>query len=651
MAKAQKATAAKANPKNVNKIKEAFLKAEAAKEEAAAAKPIKEKKPKTIAITKPEIVIPQSITTHQTVNGPFVVVNHGLVGQKFINLIQYVLSDPKGTFVPVVNDVRQGHGINMIDFRHNNTVGFYNKAGEFVECPWYCWSAARTVGCSITKCVTNAFEATVGENARKEAKYQNIDHLVWQNLLMGFFHELHHAETAIDNYFRLMSDDKFRKEEEAKAEEFAKRSLYELATQVNIEPEISPDMKSLISEVWDSLELENSKDPNVIRFIKCQEYMANTGDSWVALSEDMTKDHHIYGTYREFLMDASGGKADDVAWSAAVPSAEEVLGINAIPVQTPTILTTTQEVYEDEVYVNGPEEMDEEYQNAYGATQNFETAYEQPMTNPPGFQGVQQQPQPQYQEYNGNPAAIAENAPQQQQYQPAYQQHAPEQTYQQAQTQQPTNPNVVVGAGTYEKPNMDAVQFQAVVNGLYSKIYNQIFNVCQFNPSAPNQPVYGALNRIKETIPLTPEENMIVKEMDSIVVGENGIEQLKLDVPVNGWISGRFMDKAGTLPGFVLALTDLNGNRVLRKFLPQNPWKVSEQTGQYTGPATRAQQGHRIAWVLDPNNKGFDRRFYDGTLEFKENNRWTAKEAIISPTNCNTQFEGNQLNSLVQNIG
>ena len=617
-----------------NKLKEAFLKAESAKaEKAETAKPVEEKP----VVVEPKVIIPNSSTMVETTNGPIAVINPNLAGPKFMALMQYVLEDPKGTFVPTVNGVRQGHGVNLVDFRTDKTVGFY-KDGKFVECPWYYWSMARTVGCSVEKCVTNAFKFAIGENTIKEAKYQNIEHLVWQNMITGFLHELHHARTAIDNYVRIITDDKFREKEEAAADEFARVKLYELATQINIEPELSGDMKDMVSEIWDSMDFENSKDPEIKRFVKCQEYMANTGDSWAALSEDLTKNHHIYNTYRDFLKDASGSKEGDEAWSAAVPTAEEVLGINKMQAAPPVeqINTTFENDQIDEVVYEPEMEDEEEYVNAYGY-----------QMNPPGFQGVQQyggyqQPQQEQQvQYYGNPEAIAENAPQQ-----GYQQ--PAQQYQQPQQQ--VNQNAVVGAGTYERPNMDVPTFQATINGLYRKIYNQMFNACRFNPHTPNQPAYDDINRIKEQIPLTPEENMIVKEMDCFVM-VNGNEQMKQNVPVNGWISGRFLDQAGTLPGFVLALTDLNGNRILRKFLPQNPWKMSQQTGQYTGPAVRAQNGHRIAWVLDPNNKGFDRRFYDGTFETKDGQYWVAKEAILNQNDQKNQHEIQQLGKLSQHVG
>lgn len=627
--KATTTTKKAANPENVNKIKEAFLKAESAKAEKA------EKMAKVPAA--PKVVMPKSIAVKETINGPFAVTNSELVGDKFVNLVHYVLNDSKGTFVPAVGGVRQGHGINLIDFRCDNTVGFYSNKEGFVECPWYCWTASRVVGCSVTKCVSNAFEATIGKNAQKSAKYQNIEHLVWQNLLVNFFHELHHAETAIDDYYKLMHDEDFRREEEEKANIFAKECLYEIATQVNIEPEISPDIKHLIHKAWEELDLDNTKDPEVLRFVKCQEYMTNTGDSWVALSEDMSKDHHIYSTYKDFLKDASGS-TDDEVWSATVPTVEEVMGINKM--QAAPLVEQTNTTFEndqiDEVVYEPEMEDEEEYVNTYGYHMNT-----------PGFQGVQQyggyqQPQQEQQvQYYGNPEAIAENAPQQ-----GYQQ--PAQQYQQPQQQ--VNQNAVVGAGTYERPNMDVPTFQATINGLYRKIYNQMFNACRFNPHTPNQPAYDDINRIKEQIPLTPEENMIVKEMDCFVM-VNGNEQMKQNVPVNGWISGRFLDQAGTLPGFVLALTDLNGNRILRKFLPQNPWKMSQQTGQYTGPAVRAQNGHRIAWVLDPNNKGFDRRFYDGTFETKDGQYWVAKEAILNQNDQKSQHEIQQLGKLSQHVG
>jgi hypothetical protein len=110
------------------------------------------------------------------------------------------------------------------------------------------------------------------------------------------------------------------------------------------------------------------------------------------------------------------------------------------------------------------------------------------------------------------------------------------------------------------------------------------------------------------------------------------------------------MNTEGTLPGFTLALTDENGNRLLRKFMPQNPFKKTTQ-GTYSGPAQRAQQGNRIAWIIDgmaPKEEQFTRRFYNGTFEMREGNYWNAKQLIVTPGQHKTEQEGQHINTTIQ---
>lgn len=586
-------------------------------------------------------VFPSSVCLMRTANGPTLFVNPDIVGDKLIDIMAYVLDDPCDTFVPLVQNTRQGHGMNVVDFRMDGTVGQVTK-GAWQETQWYYWMAARTAGCNIVKCVEDAFEAAIGKNANEHAKNMNIEVAVWQNMLQGFLHELHHSQTAVDYFDELALDAKFRSKEEEDANNFASQALMALAKQVDIEPELTDFVKAVIYQVGTDLKLDESKDPNVVEFAQCQDYMQQTGDAWIAMAKGTEDRNHVYGTFRE-LLHAASGEEDVEEWTKPVGEASASCGAMEMASDLPMTVVETP-VTEQMIDTTEGFDDDDGSMMMYDDDDDGGTGYEVP-----GFQGVQQQqaqhPQTHQvqQQGQGNPGPIASNAPN-----GGYQANA-QQTWQTpTQNNEQVNPNAQVGAGTYERPNMDMNTFQATVNGLYRKLYNHLFNVCQFNPcNGPGQPFFHNANAIKQQIVLTPEENEIVKEMDTIVnVGGN--EQLQLNVPVNGWISGRFIDRAGMLPGFVLAMTDLNGNRIMRKFLPQNPWKSNEQTGQWSGPAVMAQQGNRMAWVLDPLVKTFERRLMNGTLEFKEGRNWVARQVILTHQDNLTQAEANHMNSVAQ---
>lgn len=637
---------AQANPNNVNKIKEAFLKAEAAKakraeeeqkkkaaeavktEQTQAEEPVVEAPVENSALN---IVVPNGAHMFETLNGPVAIFNTGLVSQKLVDIMLYVLNDPQGTFVPLVKNTRQGHGMHTIDFRADGTVGILEK-GKLKPTSWYYWMLARMAGCNIQKCVQNAFELAIGEDAGDGEMYLNINTAVWQQILAGFLHELHHAQTAIDSTNELLTNKNFNANEECNAENFAREAMYELAKQVDVEPAIGHFIEDMVVRAWTELDLDNSKDPKVMEFVKCQEYMAKTGDCYVVLTKDMTTKHFIVSSFREFLHLASGQGTEDKAWTNPVPQAAE-----ANPMAIPAANMTQVPAPNNGINYDGSGEyFEEENVDWEDEPVEYESAYQ--PTNPPGFQGVQQpggyQPPPQYQQpqpqYQGDPNAIAANAPNNGGY-GGYQQPAQQQSY--------ANHSATVGAATYERPNMDPARIQQVINGLYGKIYDRIFNACQFQFTGEGQPCFHAINNIKMQIPLTPEEDMLVKEMDCYVM-VNGQEKLELDVPVNGWISGRFMNTDGTLPGFTLALTDEHGNRLLRKFIPQNPSKRNQQ-GAFTGPAQRAQRGERIAWIIDGMDKDapFSRRFHDGAFEMKEGNYWNAKQLIVAPGQQKTAQE------------
>jgi hypothetical protein len=99
--------------------------------------------------------------------------------------------------------------------------------------------------------------------------------------------------------------------------------------------------------------------------------------------------------------------------------------------------------------------------------------------------------------------------------------------------------------------------------------------------------------------------------------------KLQMDAKVTGWISGRLMDKEMKLPGYALVLSNMAGQQIRRRLIPQNPWKTNKN-GQYSQTALLAQQGTCILWIIDPDavDKQFATRIINGMFENNKNGSW-----------------------------
>jgi len=557
----------------------------------------------TIAQVTAEMVSPHKtvkiagLQIHETQNGTVAFLNTNYVSQKLIDIMVHALNDPSYITASGGN---YGHGIYSVVFRVDNMPVMPKGKGQFEEVPWMWVEASKSIICNIKRCISIAFEQALDTHEDfKYSEHMSVHTAVWQQLLSGFLHECHHANTFMDDAMQMLTDKRAMAKEEKEADEFGKIALYHLAKNINIEPDLGKHIEDIYNTawelVWEDLKTTPEKDRSakMNRYITCQDHMRQSGTMWFMEATKSSENDQSIKTYKEMLHYFSGDDKNDPEW-----------GTNTTPPNTTTV-----------VHENTPSTED-----AYGNPGIVTT----PIPN--GFQGAmpQQQPQnmgyPPQQGYMMQPQNTMPKAPEGALGQagpvaPNYQQqNVP------AGTDHGVNPSCQVGANVYPASTLSPQAFQGVVKQLYYKIYAQIFQSCGYNPmNGPGQPYFMQSAKIVEPIMLDPEEQKIIHSMECY----DAVGRIQLKTKVDGWISGRFMDKAKMLPGFALTMSNMAGTEIVRKFIPQNPWKTNSN-GEYSKTALLAQQGTHIMWIVDPQAKDaqFATRIIGGQLETNVGGSW-----------------------------
>jgi len=504
----------------------------------------------------------------ETPMGKIAFFNTHLVTEKMIAIMEAALEE--SCFEP------EGYGIYSVVFRGDGLP--INEDGELNN--WVYYSDSMSTVCNIEHCIDMAVRESLS-NEYEHSEKVNFKVLVWQTMLSGFFHELHHGHSYLTEGEKVFEDEELLAEEEERANEFARTMLFTLAKKINIEPEFVEEMHVAINERWDEeLKLieENwgSATDKEKSWFTCQKKMIfDQSPVWYDPGEEDEREY-IMNTYKEFLHWVSGEDAADSEWNTDTSS---------IPVLAQKTTEVPSEYYEE----NPPFEPD-----SPAGFQGVETT--QPAS---GFQGAVQQPETFHEVVVQQPGHQAVQQPG-----PAPQHQAPAQ------------PAVVETGPVYESPQMDTASFQNVVKGLYLKIFQNIFQGCGFNPTGNPPFMDGA--KICEPVAITRQETMVVKSM--LAYNQSG--QVN-NFNVENAISGLFMNREKTLPGYDLTLTDVNGNSCRRKFIPQNPNKV-RQDGQLSATAKLAREGHQIMWIIDPDSpdKQFALRVWNGVLQSNAAGQW-----------------------------
>ncbi len=534
-------------------------------------------------IAAPEVI--RGMEVRGTVCGDVVFINTDYVTSKTIDILVESLNQ--------MGSVIDGHGLYTVVFRLDGRPRVLPDTMN----TWIFNPDAKSAICNLSDCVDLAFSNTM--NADKgDAVYCNVSHVAWKNILSGFFHEAHHAESFNTDYDELSSvEDDARVIEELRADEFSQKHCFHMVKLMDMEPEFGDATMALMEERWEEhVELINedkNPDDHSKTWLMVQTHMAQTGSSFFFPAEpDSGEDHQEIGTFKEFMRTCSTDE-DDPSWDLDTTKPEEVVEVeiavtphNETAEGTPGIpaveRTPTDTVYAD---------------NVPSAAQIMAQPVAQPVA--PAFQGVQEQfvPATATMAAPAVPGAPALPPVAQPVVQPVVQPVA-----------QPM-------AGQIDPAGL---AFQAAIKSLYVKMFHHIFQTCGYNPQMPQ--VFGQKDKIVDMLPLTPEESNIVAAMDCY----NELGQVANGTPVQNWLSGVFIDKAQQLPGYVLTLNTFEGVQIFRKFVPQNPNKVNFETKQPTKPALDAKAGNQILWVINPQDPKGSSRVYNGVYQRQDGYDWVA---------------------------
>lgn len=171
-------------------------------------------------------------------------------------------------------------------------------------------------------------------------------------------------------------------------------------------------------------------------------------------------------------------------------------------------------------------------------------------------------------------------------------------------------------ATNLENHNLSAEQIRACVGEIFMRCWHHIYTKCGFMPGQNPQFSPQLRNAVAEPVSVVG-----VPCVDKVLVAMDCTDDFgryaKHAPAVNSMIRGKVTKNLG-LPSYTLYF-NFNGIEVKRLIMPQNMWKTNTQGG-YSQPATRAQQGAMICWLMDgddsvPGQK-WKAKIENGTLEW-----------------------------------
>jgi hypothetical protein len=492
---------------------------------------------------------------------------------------KFVTPKTLGIFKAILDGFSDGgHGLSTIMFRDDGfpVVG----DGENIT-TWAYFPDTQTAVCNMRDLVENAFAITRRHEEDKTI-YIGLRTLIWKGLIEGFAHELHHCQSFITGEITRKSDDETKQAEEEEANQYAVDMMVKLAQTIDVEIDLGEKLEKILAEFWQSEfdEAAESDDEKDERWANVQSLMMDKGWTY-----HIDKDPELDGksvtlnTMKEYLAWVNGASLDDDEWSL------ETTGIIQEVVEEPAKPVYTQA--EADMVDNSYYDMCDE--------ESYEEAMA--MAETPGMQGTTQFGAPQTVGFQAPQFTQPVATPQQGSFQAQQQIQTQPQTQFQPQAggsmptgfqppniQQNQNPAAAVpGVGTYPPHNQD---MQSVLRSFYEKCFVQIFTRCGWDGMT-----FTNKMAVREQIHLTPAECDIVKHM----VMQDDMGTYKT-MEVQGWVSGKFMDRQQLMPGFELTLAAPDGSAIIRKLLPQNPNKQSK-------PAELTRQGWCIMWIIDPEAK------------------------------------------------
>lgn len=529
--------------------------------------------------------------------GPVFMINTNFVDPKVFIIFKQILDEFYDT----------GHGLTSIMFRKDG----YPDISEDDYTTWVYQPDSMSAVCNINHCVEAAANLTL-DMTNPDTVYIAIKTLVWENIIKGFLHELHHAQLYMTDRIELDESVDARAQEEIDAIDYSSDKLIAMAKDIDIEMCLGSLIDSLVYQEFCTMKTEIETNIAAIeaaadidadgskliddegmatialsnRWITLQQHMLDTGKTWYTDGEGEDEDGKEFSltTFKEYMCwrDESDMTKDD--WKKDTIGIAAQVEFIAPPPATPIApVATTQPMYAPApvamaaaapppgtvtdgagwVSNNPNEEIYEDYDDEY--TQEFDQkTAAQSQAAPPAQQGGFQSP-------------VGNQTPQTPQSPPPTAAAAPPQSY---------APNV---QGMVENGACQ-VNMGTLMHGLYKKLFDHIFYGCQWDKA-----VFQEKSAINMRLMLTPDEDKVVTSM--VTQNETGAY---MEIPADAFISGKIMDKNKELPGYEFKFIDYDGKPGTRKLVPQNPKKTRPSDGKPSYTAELAQHGWHICWVIDP---------------------------------------------------
>jgi len=522
------------------------------------------------------VVVDEGFAKWIALDGGTVVHGTHLISDKLVGIVNEVLKLDRG---------KVNFGVRCVEFKSNGqpsgkTGMAYIDGGAIAINLEEIWCAALT--------------------ALEEDKLKlSITGTVWHELIMTILHETHHIFTMQDEGYREVAEAD-PKGADDEAEVWSKDNLIELSKTLNIEPSALADMQFFNIKMMELMTSDMKDEPWAIkaRMMIEEDIMYHDEDNDITLT-----------TFREYLRGVEDPDEQDDAWEQGVSVIDLIFNMDdgsvietAEKLPEPVVVEVVDEMKpvvdalcnaaEEQVIVEGETEekaVEEVVAAGPDTTALFVAASSEAET----LAAIQT-------EQGTDSVALPDNIVEEQN---------------QVAAAAAAVPAEAPPAVSYTPHNLSNETIVAFLKDVYMRLYSHAFNKCGrqlendqgfTNPGAILEPV-----SIADLIQLHNAPNLI-KEYDTL----NATGQLKPE-ECAGHIRGLVFTKSNQygIPAYAIYL-NINGMRVKRSLITQNPAKRNNATGQYSSMALEARAGHAIAWILsEDENKKFVAKIRDNVYE------------------------------------
>jgi len=448
------------------------------------------------------------------------------------------------------------------------------------------------------------------EKVKESNCYMGFWAYLWQQVVRSIYHEIKHAEDYSDAD-SIYDIDEMNPDLEARAEEYAKDMLYELAKVVDVEPppieEFPYYSEMVMAELERIVNIDDPSAPEEIQQICFAEnlvyYRPGVG---VGPALKIT-------TLREYFKELAGD--DDARWEAPVPTmkamVEEQEPVKAPVVPVPLATTDAPEVWKAHMDTQlAAEDTPLPYLGVEGDEGCPFNPFEDEdvvVVDEPALHGMSQETIDTVREMSTFAKEVSvQQLPPKQESKLVFDDAKPKKAAPTTVFPVPTTPETFVntfGASSgapapqpvkqLEPHSLTIEQQKAILQAVLTRLYVHIFSKCGFAPGSDS----GFTNAAGVIEPVyigdIPGASDLFHSMDTVE------DKTLSEKRITDTIVGRVLPKSG-LPGYHLYL-NIRGMKAKRSFIPQNPNKMNN--GVLSKWAEKARAGHCIA-MLTQEGKG-----------------------------------------------